>query len=57
MENIIVLVFYPDLSLNQDTENILRQYRLMTLEFLKKELIVYINGISNQIQYIKSGIE
>ena len=48
MENIIILVFYPVLSLNQDTENILRQYRLMTLEFLKKELIVFINGISNQ---------
>ena len=48
---------HPTLFLNQETENILNQYRIMILEFLKKELVVYINGISKQIQYIKSGIE
>jgi hypothetical protein len=48
--------FYP-ISLSQENENILDQYRLMILEFLEKELILYTNGISKQIQYIKSGIE
>ena len=38
-------------------ENILNQYRLTILEFLEKKLILYTNGISKQIQYIKSGIE
>ena len=48
---------HPTLFLNQEIENILNQYRLMILEFLKKELVVHINGLSNQIQYIKTGIE
>ena len=48
--------FYP-ISLSQENENILNQYRLTILEFLEKELILYTNGISKQIQYIKSGIE
>ena len=49
--------FHPTLFLNQETENILNQYRIMILEFLKKELVVYTNELSKQIQYIKSGIE
>ena len=38
--------FHSNLSLNQETENILRQYRLSILEYLKKELVVYINELS-----------
>lgn len=49
--------FHPLLFLNQETENILNQYILIILEFLKKEYSVYINGISKQIQYIKTGIK
>jgi hypothetical protein len=48
--------FYP-ISLSQETEDMLNQYRLTILEFLEKELILYINGISKQIRNIKSGIE
>jgi hypothetical protein len=49
--------FHPCLSLSQETENMLNQYRLMVLEFLEKELILYTKNISKQIRYIKSGID
>jgi hypothetical protein len=49
--------FHPYLSLSQETENMLSQYRLMVLEFLEKELILYTKNISKQIRYIKSGID
>jgi hypothetical protein len=48
---------HPYLSLSQETENMLNQYRLRVLEFLEKELILYTKNISNQIRYIKSGID
>lgn len=35
----------------------LNQYRLMVLEFLEKELILYTKNISKQIRYIKSEID
>ena len=49
--------FSSNLSLSQETENMLNQYRLMVLEFLEKELILYTKNISKQIRYIKSGID
>jgi hypothetical protein len=48
---------HPYLSPSQETENMLNQYRLMVLEFLEKELILYTKNISKQIRYIKSGID
>ncbi|MGI9012592.1 MAG: hypothetical protein ACR2F1_15590 [Nitrososphaeraceae archaeon] len=49
--------FHSTLFLTQETGNILNQYRLIILEFLKKELVLTLDGISQQIRYIKSVVE